>query len=157
MLVVVIPRTAFAADNAKTAAPPAHFGERESDATPVFFVAEGLNTDGSLVANYQRGLRYARRYFGNYGPYYIYLMGPSNEENIREIYRSRAATRTNATDPKKIVEHINEFLQRPNVVSEIKATLAGKAEGGLTWTQSPPLAHLQTGILAIKSGTWNPI
>jgi len=41
---------------------------RESDIEPVFLVADGLNADGSLAANYRRGLRYAIDYFGNYGP-----------------------------------------------------------------------------------------
>ncbi len=45
----------------------------KSDVAPVFLVAEGLNADGSLIENYKRGLRYAADYFGNYGPYYIYL------------------------------------------------------------------------------------
>lgn len=46
---------------------------RKAPGAPVLFVAEGLNSDGSLVKNYQRGLQYATAYFGNYGPYYVYL------------------------------------------------------------------------------------
>ena len=60
---------------------------------PKIFVAEGLNADGSLVKNYQRGLRYAIDYFGSYGPYYVYLLGPDRESSVREIFRHRAMTR----------------------------------------------------------------
>ena len=60
---------------------------REIDQEPVFLVAKGLNVDGSLVENYRRGLNYAIDYFGNYGPYYICLLGPGSESSIRNIYR----------------------------------------------------------------------
>jgi len=55
---------------------------RQTDIEPVLFVADGLNVDGSLVENYQRGLKYAIDYFGNYGPYYIYLLGPDNDKAL---------------------------------------------------------------------------
>ena len=58
-----------------TAAPDLEAG---ATVEPVLFVADGLNADGSLVSNYQRGLRYAIDYFGNYGPYYVYLLGPDS-------------------------------------------------------------------------------
>ena len=111
---------------------------KKSNAEPVFLIAEELNQDGSLLANYRRGLRYAIDYFGNYGPYYIYLLGPQNERSVRQIYRKRAEYHVNpkAKDSAKI--QIEEYLKRSNVVSEIEAVLAGKAEGGLTWTQDPP-------------------
>ena len=70
-------------------------GPQESDVAPVFLVADGLNADGSLIENYQRGLNYAVDYFGNYGPYYIYLLSPGSEQNIREIFRKRAGFRVN--------------------------------------------------------------
>jgi len=109
---------------------------------PALFVADGLNADGSLVRNYQRGLRYAIDYFGNYGPYYVYLLGPDSEQSVREIYRQRAMTRV-SLDPRfpTAEEQVEEFLKRPNVVTEIKSVLAGKAEGGLTWTQDPPILY----------------
>ena len=58
---------------------------QETDIKPVLFVADGLNENGSLIKNYQRGLKYAINYFGNYGTYYIYLLGPGNEQSIRKI------------------------------------------------------------------------
>jgi hypothetical protein len=60
---------------------------READVEPAFFVADGLNSDGSLVKFYKRGLEYAIKYFGNYGPYHVYLLGSDNEESVRAIYR----------------------------------------------------------------------
>ena len=114
---------------------------QESKTKPVFLVAHGLNADGSLVGNYRRGLRYAIDYFGNYGPYYIYLLGPESEKNIREIYRQRAEFRADPNAADSVADQIDEFLKRSNVVSEIDAVLAGKAEGGLTWTQDPPLLY----------------
>lgn len=115
--------------------------QRTSPTAPVILVAEGLNKDGSLVANYQRGLRYAINYFGNYGPYYIYLLGPDNEASVRAIYRKRATSRVDPNASTSAQQQIDEFLQRPNVVAEIKAVLQGKAEGGLTWTQDPPVLY----------------
>ena len=47
---------------------------RPIESPPVLLVAEGLNADGALVTNYRRGLSYAIDYFGNYGPYYVYLL-----------------------------------------------------------------------------------
>jgi hypothetical protein len=117
--------------------------KKNSEATqgvaPVILVADGLNADGSLIENYQRGLRYAIDYFGNYGPYYIYLLGPDSEHSVREIYRKRAESRVNPDTSTSAEEQIEEFLKRPNVVTEIQAVLSGTAEGGLTWTQNPPL------------------
>ncbi len=122
-----------------TAAPDLEAG---ATVEPVLFVADGLNADGSLVRNYQRGLRYAIDYFGNYGPYYVYLLGPDNEQSVREIYRQRALTRVNpASRFPTVEEQVEELLKRPNVVTEIKSALAGKAEGGLTWTQDPPILY----------------
>jgi hypothetical protein len=109
---------------------------------PRLFVAEGLNADGLLVKNYQRGLKYAVDYFGSYGPYYIYLLGPDSKASVREIYRQRALTRVDPrATPDVQQKQIEAYLRRPNVVAEIEAVLAGKAEGGLTWTQDPPLLY----------------
>ena len=120
-----------------TAAPDLEAG---ATVEPMLFVADGLNADGSLVSNYQRGLRYAIDYFGNYGPYYVYLLGPDSEQSVRAIYRQRAMTRVSLDSRFPIAEEqVEEFLKRPNVVTEIKSVLAGKAEGGLTWTQEPPI------------------
>ena len=110
---------------------------RETKNKPIIFVAEGLNNDGSLVKNYKRGLDYAIDYFGNYGPYYVYLMGPSNKQNILDIYLSRAETRANPIPSSSRRQQIEEFLKRPNITSEIEAVLEGKEEGGLTWSESP--------------------
>lgn len=116
--------------------------EAVTSVEPVLFVADGLNADGSLVRNYQRGLRYAIDYFGNYGPYYVYLLGPDSEQSIREIYRQRALTRTNPDSPFLTAEEqVEKFLNRPNVVTEMRSVLAGRAEGGLTWTQEPPILY----------------
>ena len=109
----------------------------ETEAEPVFHVAEGLNEDGSLVANYKRGLDYAIDYFGNYGPYHIYLLGAKSEASVRAIYRERAATRVDPKTEEPAVKQIEAFLARSNVVEEIDATLKGRAEGGLTWSQPP--------------------
>ena len=114
-----------------------HALTRQTDSEPVLFVAEGLNADGSLVENYQRGLKYAIDYFGNYGPYYVYLLGPGNEQSIRDIYLKRAKSRADPRASKPVEEQIEEFLKRPNTVAEIDAVLAGKAEGGLTWSEPP--------------------
>ena len=111
---------------------------RQTDVEPVFLVADGLNVDGSLVENYRRGLRHAIDYFGNYGPYYVYLLGPDSESSIKDIYRKRARFRANPSASDSIEEQIEEFLKRPNVVAEIEAVVSGKAEGGLTWTQDRP-------------------
>ncbi len=111
-------------------------------AEPVLFVAAGLNTNGSLVRNYQRGLQYAMDYFGRYGPYYVYLLGPDSEQSVRHIYHQRALTRANP-DARfgSLAEQTQEFLSRPNIVNEIRSVLSGKAEGGLTWTQDPPILY----------------
>ena len=109
----------------------------QTDIEPVLFVADGLNADDSLVKNYLRGLKYAIDYFGNYGPYYIYLLGPDNEQSIRDIYLKRAESRANPSSLTAVEDQIEGFLKRPNIVAEIDAVLAGKAEGGLTWSESP--------------------
>ena len=109
---------------------------------PVLLVADGLNNDGSLVKNYRRGLDYAIDYFGNYGPYYVYLLSSDSEESIRQIYLQRAKNRINQNSETSTArEQIAEFMKRNNVTNEIKAVLAGKAEGGLTWTQHPPILY----------------
>ena len=110
---------------------------QQTDIEPVLFVADGLNADGSLVENYQRGLKFAIDYFGNYGPYYIYLLGPGNEQSIRDIYFKRAKSRATPSSLTAVEEQIEGFLQRPNIIDEIDAVLAGKAEGGLTWSEPP--------------------
>lgn len=109
----------------------------ETEVQPVFHVAEGLNADGSLVANYKRGLNYAIDYFGNYGPYHVYLLGSENEMSVRDIYRERAKSRvdSNATEPAE--KQVASYLAQTNIVEEMNAVLNGKAEGGLTWSQSP--------------------
>ena len=38
-------------------------------------------------------------------------------------------------------EQVEEFLTRPNVISEIRSVLSGKSGGGLTWTQDPPVLY----------------
>lgn len=109
---------------------------------PVLLVADGLNNDGSLVKNYRRGLDYAIDYFGNYGPYYVYLLSSDSEESIRQIYLQRAKNRINQNSETSTArEQIAEFMKRNNVTNEINAVLAGKAEGGLTWTQHPPILY----------------
>ena len=127
-----------------------------SKVAPVLLVADGLNSDGSLVKNYQRGLRYATNYFGNYGPYYIYLLGPDSERSVREIYRQRAMSRVDPKSTASAKQQIEEFLKRPNVVAEIKAVLSGKAESGLTWTQDPPVLYEDVTTNA-KEREKNPI
>ena len=115
--------------------------QRTSKVAPVIVVADGLNADGSLVKHYQRGLKYAIDYFGNHGPYYVYLLGPDSEASIRRIYRQRAMTRVDPDSSVSPAQQVSEFLKRPNVVAEMKAVLSGRAEGGLTWTQDPPVLY----------------
>ena len=114
---------------------------RETRVSPVIRIAGGLNADGSLEKNYRRGLNYAIKYFGNYGPYYVYLLGPDDESSVREIFRKRAMSRVNVRSEKSAQQQIAEFLKRSNVVAEIESVLSGKAEGGLTWTQDPPVLY----------------
>ena len=109
----------------------------QSKVKPVLHVAKGLNENGRLVKYYRRGLDYAINYFGNYGPYHVYLLGPGNEESILNIYRERAETRVDPNADVPPEQQISEYLSRPNVVNEIQAVLAGKAEGGLTWSKPP--------------------
>ena len=125
----------------------------QTETEPVIFVANGLNKDGTLVENYKRGLNYAIDYFGNYGPYYVYLLGPGDEKDIRRIYRARAENRidpNSSTPPKKQVE---DFLKRPNIVNEINAVLRGKAEGGLTW--SSPTWRVYEDVTTNATGRQN--
>ena len=90
----------------------------------------------------RQGLDYAIDYFGNYGPYYVYLLSSDSEESIRQIYLQRAKNRINQNSETSTArEQIAEFMKRNNVTNEIKAVLAGKAEGGLTWTQHPPILY----------------
>ena len=114
---------------------------RTSKVAPVIRVTDGLNKDGALVRNYKRGLRYAIDYFGNYGPYYVYLLGSDSESSVRRIYHQRAASRVNPKSSRSAEQQIEEFLKRPDVVAEMKAVLSGRAEGGLTWTQDPPVLY----------------
>lgn len=114
---------------------------KRTTTAPVVHVADGLNDDGSLVKNYQRGLQYAIGYFGNYGPYYVYLLGPESEQSVHKIYRQRAMSRVDTNSTVSAKKQIAEFLKRPNIAAEIKAVLSGKAEGGLTWTQDPPVLY----------------
>ena len=51
----------------------------------VFHVAPGIDKNGSLIKFYKRGLDYAVDYFGNYGPYHIYLLGPKGERILRKF------------------------------------------------------------------------
>ena len=108
---------------------------------PILRIADGLNTDGELAKYYQRGLNYAIQYFGNYGPYYIYLLGPDSEQSVRDIYHQRAVSRVNTKSKQPAGEQIEAFLKQPNIVAEISAVLTGKAEGGLTWTQRTPILY----------------
>jgi hypothetical protein len=66
----------------------------EANIAPVFLVAYRLNADVPPLKDYQRGLDYAIDYFGNDGPYYVYLLAPGYEENIRHIFRKRLVTST---------------------------------------------------------------
>lgn len=130
---------------------------------PQFFVAEGLDADGSLVKNYKRGLQYAIDYFGNYGPYNIYLLGPGNEENIRSIFRKRAANRAASNGSISIEKQIEDYLIKPNIEAEINAVLEGKAEGGLTWSGPPQIVYedvttnAKGRILDPKENTWGAL
>ena len=105
----------------------------------IFHIADGLNDDGSLLENYQRGLHFAKEYFGDYGPYHVYLLGNDNEQSVRDIYLDRAIARVNPELKKSKQTQIDEYLQSKNVVSEIESVLNGKSEGGLTWTQENPI------------------
>lgn len=123
---------------------------QETTTAPVIYVADGLNADGALVKNYKRGLHYAIDYFGNYGPYYVYLLGGESEESVRSIYRKRAQARVNPDDQKSADAQIKEFLNRPNTTKEIEAVLAGKSEGGLTW--SDPLRRVYEDVTTNANG-----
>lgn len=105
----------------------------------IFHIADGLNDDGSLLENYQRGLHFAKEYFGDYGPYHVYLLGNDSEKSVRDIYLERAIARINPELEKSRQMQIEEYLQRENVVSEIESVLKGESEGGLTWTQESPI------------------
>ena len=110
---------------------------KQSKEEPTFHVAKGVDVSGSLIKYYKRGLDQAIDYFGNYGPYHIYLFGPEDEKSVRSIFRDRAESRVNAGAKETAKEQIAEFLSRSNVVKEIKSILAGESAGGLTWTQGP--------------------
>jgi hypothetical protein len=107
---------------------------QETKQKPTFHVAEGLDPDGSLVKYYRRGLDYAIDYFGNYGPYNIYLLGPSNEQDIQDIFRARAESRATPDIERSKKEQVEAFLRQPNIIKEIAAVMAGEATGGLTWS-----------------------
>ena len=100
---------------------------------PTFHVAEGLDQDGSLIKNYQRGLQYAIDYFGNYGPYHIYLLGPDNEESIRQIYLERAIMSQPKSEDSE-TEQIRQYLKQTNVVAEIEG-VEGRERGWANWTR----------------------
>lgn len=112
-----------------------------SNQRPILRIAEGLNGDGALAKYYQRGLDYAIQYFGKHGPYYIYLLGPDSEQSVRNIYHQRAQSRVDTKSKQPAAEQIEAFLKQPHVIAEMQAVLAGKAEGGLTWTQETPLLY----------------
>lgn len=138
MLCVMLPCSIVVmADDENAKQPSAH----STRVAPMIVVAKGLNADGSLVKNYRRGLQYAIDYFGNYGPYYVYLLGPDSESSVREIYRKRAKSRVDPNATASAEQQIEEYLKRPNVVDEVRAVLTGKAEGGLTWTQDSPVLY----------------
>lgn len=139
--VVMTLSLACVSSSTATAETPQTKSKLTAQQPPILRVAEGLNADGSLVKHYQRGLRYALKYFGSHGPYYVYLLGPDSEQSVREIYRQRAISRINPNSPLSTEQQIHAFLQQPNVVAEIKAVLSGQAEGGLTWTQEPPVLY----------------
>ena len=104
------------------------------DSKPTFHIAKGLNDDGSLLKYYKRGLDYAVNYFGNYGPYHVYLFGPEDEKSVRAMFKERAMSRIDPNSKETVETQVDEFLSRPNVVEEIKSILAGESAGGLTWT-----------------------
>lgn len=120
---------------------PKKKSESGSKQGPILHIAAGLNDDGSLLKYYQRGLNYAIQYFGNHGPYYVYLLGPKSERSVRDIYQKRAMSRVNTDSNQTASEQIDAFLKQPNVMAEIQAVLSGKAEGGLTWTQAAPILY----------------
>ena len=107
------------------------------DSKPTFHIAKGLNHDGSLLKYYKRGLDYAVNYFGNYGPYHVYLFGPEDEKSVRAMFKERAMSRIDPSSKETVETQVGEFLSRPNVVEEIKSILAGESSGGLTWTLGP--------------------
>ena len=107
------------------------------DSKPTFHIAKGLNDDGSLLKYYKRGLDYAVNYFGNYGPYHVYLFGPEDEKSVRAMFKERAMSRIDPNSKETVESQVDEFLSRPNVVEEIKSILAGESSGGLTWTLGP--------------------
>ena len=107
------------------------------DSKPTFHIAKGLNDDGSLLKYYKRGLDYAVNYFGNYGPYHVYLFGPEDEKSVRAMFKERAMSRIDPSSKETVETQVDEFLSRPNVVEEIKSILAGESSGGLTWTLGP--------------------
>ena len=102
--------------------------QRSSNPKPVLRIAKGLNNDGSLAKYYQRGLDYAIKYFGNHGPYFVYLLGPDSEQSVRDIYSQRARSRVDPNSKQSAMEQMEAFLEQPNIRAEIQAVLSGKAE-----------------------------
>ncbi len=113
---------------------PLATSSQETSEQPTFHVSKGLDPDGSLVRNYRRGLEFAVDYFGNYGPYHVYLLGPGNEQDIKDIFRERASTRAIPGITQSEAEQVEAFLKQPNILSEIAAVIAGESTGGLTWS-----------------------
>ena len=113
---------------------PRHSLTRETKVQPRFFIAEGLNDDGSLLRYYKRGLTYAVNYFGNYGPYCVYLLGPASEKSVRRIYEERARLRAIPGAERPLKEQVASFLNQENIIEEIGFVLAGESHGGLTWS-----------------------
>ena len=130
----VLPSLAFAEK-------PQQTQSRLSKTPPKIIVAKGLNADGSLLKNYRRGLDYAIDYFGNYGPYYVYLLAPGDEDDIRAIYQRRAETRINRNSSESPKRQVRQFLNQNSITEEIRSVLAGRSEGGLTWTQDSPILY----------------
>ena len=62
---------------AEKSTPASQKAETGTAIEPVLFVSDGLNSDGSLVKNYQRGLKYAIDYFGSYGPITSIFLDPT--------------------------------------------------------------------------------
>ena len=111
------------------------------DSKPTFHISKGLNDDGSLLKYYKRGLDYAVNYFGNYGPYHVYLFGPEDEKSVRSMFKERAMSRIDPNSKETVETQVDEFLSRPNVVEEIKSILAGESAGAPRLVLSPRSRH----------------
>ena len=79
------------------------------DSKPTFHIAKGLNDDGSLLKYYKRGLDYAVNYFGNYGPYHIYLFGPEHEKSVRAMFKERAISRIDPNSKETVDKAMNAY------------------------------------------------